>query len=392
MLTSNKSNINKINSNSETPSILFKKKLNGEKNLLINVLENKGEKEILRCLREYNKKENIIPKGYYKTQTIINHCLKINIEKNRNSKKNVYSERLSEYLNKLWRSNTIKGGMVGIYDDPIGRGTYGSVYKLCVKETECDYAVKIFFTDSNDSPTNKKEKEKLISNEIEMQLRMNKLGIGPTIYYAIECSYDSERKVMFIMDLFDNSLGRINDDDDDSSYVNYKFSAEVLRDLINKVEKMHKEGYIHFDIFPRNIFVKLKKNGNGKKTKTVETATVGDFGLSIDKNKMKSILPRLRSAISYYHMAEFHEKYPFKRSFFRDFINSSTFTYTNSDKKDTEVAEMMKQNPQVIDYITLYNLSMVDDSDDYIKIRNELTRKIKKMLGKVEEKNNKNIK
>ena len=138
----------------------------------------------------------------------------------------------------------------------LGSGAFGNV--ILASKKKYKYAIKIQNTNDPEIDYNM---------EVEIAKKMGELGIGPKIYESYYCK-DKEKYILFIVQDYING-GTLGEWIENGK----KFTPALKKQLIDKVDKMHKYGFFHNDLHDRNIFIQTYKN---KKPEIF----IGDFGLS----------------------------------------------------------------------------------------------------------------
>ena len=165
---------------------------------------------------------------------------------------------------------------------PLGRGNFANVIKVCSLINHRIYAMKILDLENNDNAS-QEDKEKYYNNEIELITKLNHQNIVK--YYK---SFTENNKIYIIMEYFDNgdlesyikALKLYNGKDEN------KNKAEIWNifyQCMAGLNYLHSMGVIHRDIKPQNIFM--------TKNKIIK---IGDFGVSA-KFKDKQILKKIIS-------------------------------------------------------------------------------------------------
>lgn len=159
----------------------------------------------------------------------------------------------------------------------IYEGTYGVVYRVCDINNDCNYVMKVqnigkFAKKANDIKLEPNVQSELDdwTREVEVTVEFNKYGIGAKIASAWLCENEFENHDGSIKrDL----LGIIVSEKWDSNMEGQPcLSRELIDKLENQVNIIHKLGYIHMDIYPKNVL--CKKNWFG----TIIDVTLTDFG------------------------------------------------------------------------------------------------------------------
>lgn len=194
--------------------------------------------------------------------------------------------------------------------DILGSGAFGTVVVSCLKN-DCHYVMKIQKIEDNKSL-------KRIEKESEIAEKMSEIEVGPQFYGSWYCEDDGI--YIIITEKWDDSLN-LNE-----IKTNWKFIYDKLEILINK---MHKNGYIHSDIFPKNILVKKDENGN------IKDLVLTDFGSAYNINDKQK--PSNIKKFFDYH-------YEFFPIFFED-----------NDIKLKDV----KNDPKLLDQAFLYHLKYI---------------------------------
>jgi len=196
------------------------------------------------------------------------------------------------YSNLEYQVNIPKRGIVKINEkclkgieikDFLGEGTTASVYKIIDKNLNenKEYVVKIVNLDaSKDDYNNDKYqeiiKEKYINfnQEAEISSLISTINIGPKIYKYWTCN-DINIGII-ITEKWDSNLREFSDSYEYKERVSILCNKNTLDKLKNKINQIHKLGYIHYDIKPENILIKL----DSKDHKSIIDITITDFGLT----------------------------------------------------------------------------------------------------------------
>ena len=128
------------------------------------------------------------------------------------------------------------------FTKPIGKGTFGEVYKATEKNSGKDYAIKKIPIDKFDND--------VINNMLLMNNCENSIK-----YYG----YFKEKNFIYlIMELCDCNLSQMIE----KKKLKIKEIKELLEQLNNAFKTMHKNSIIHRNIKPENILIKKLKNNN----------------------------------------------------------------------------------------------------------------------------------
>lgn len=139
----------------------------------------------------------------------------------------------------------------------IHEGTYGVVYQACDTEKNCNYVIKIqIIEDEDDLKTWRKE--------VEIMIKFNEYGIGPHVSAAWTCTDGTRLFGIFAAEKWDGNLG-----DGDVEKCPPKHLIDKLE---SQIKTIHKLGYVHGDIMPKNVLVKKDSKGN------ITDLTITDFG------------------------------------------------------------------------------------------------------------------
>ena len=141
----------------------------------------------------------------------------------------------------------------------IGEGAFGKVYKGIHLETKEYVAIKI--EKKSENTINRLRHESLVYDYFR-----NTIGF-PKIYKFLE----RKRDLVFIMEFLGPNLEELY------NYCNKKFTLKTVLmiaiQVLNRIETLHSEGFIHRDIKPDNFLIGVKKKKRGR-------IFLIDFGLS----------------------------------------------------------------------------------------------------------------
>jgi serine/threonine protein kinase len=120
-------------------------------------------------------------------------------------------------------------------------------------------------------------------NEATLYLLFSDNNIGPTVldtWYSVNGNLFNGYIITLKMDC---DLLKLMENTKGSKYDNYtlkeniKVKSEAIKELKYEVLKLHDLGYIHCDLMPKNILVKLEDD-------TITKMTITDFGLTDKKS------------------------------------------------------------------------------------------------------------
>lgn len=205
-------------------------------------------------------------------------------------------------------------------------GTYGSIYNVESINGDQKYVIK--FVNIYDNNAIKFKKEYNIANLFSNN------NIGPKIYAAGLCTDKNENGYIgyIIMEKWDTDLNSIWSKNKKVTNFLIKdltdcvcnFPKELIIKLKQLIEKIHKLGYIHYDINPKNILLKIKDN-------KIYDICIADFGFTnkIGKEKQNNLTDK--------------QYYDYFKEIFPDYFKDKNLTL-----KD------IKNNRKLLDYALLY--------------------------------------
>ena len=173
-------------------------------------------------------------------------------------------------------------------------------------------------------------------NEATLYLLFNDNNIGPNVldtWYTISGKLFNGYIITLKMDC---DLLKLMEDTKDSKYDNYtlkeniKVKSEAIKELKYEVLKLHDLGYIHCDLMPKNILVKLEED-------TITKMTITDFGLTDKKGHL--ITDEWINTLHTYHI----DHYPFMK-------------YTRGD---------IKAQPELLDF-QIFEIFNIEPNDTKI--------------------------
>ena len=221
------------------------------------------------------------------------------------------------------------------FNRKLGSGVYGIVNHMCKKENEldCKYAIKVQRILNNDS-------RERINKELNLIKRLSNVGIGPKFISSWEC----DDKIYTVTEVWDGDL---------TGYFDGKYKGfdgklclkSAVDKLRNQINWFHNNGYVHGDIYPKNVLVKLDMNN------VIIDVTLADFGLAdLVRNYKNGDTPVSLQTLINYH------KY-----------NPNFYYFNDLQISDAEVIK----NPMHLDEALLYYLEtkvcLLEPSSPFIK-------------------------
>lgn len=155
----------------------------------------------------------------------------------------------------------------------LAEGGFGSVYDACMEDS-CNYVIKM-------QSIKRPSRKTIFNNEVSFNARFNAKGIGPKMIARWEC----EGMGFMIMEKWDTDLWKYGRKYGRGALTKDE-NKEFLDKLRDQIRTIHNEGYVHLDIRPVNIFLKLDKLDSSK----IKDVTIADFGLMERKKDMEKIM------------------------------------------------------------------------------------------------------
>ena len=136
----------------------------------------------------------------------------------------------------------------------LGSGSFGSVWRLMDRKTKKEYAVKI------EDLTNSR-----LKNEHKIYTKLSSCAFGIP---KVKRYFESEKYCYLIMELLGKNLEQLFVENKKSFSLNVVLKFGI--DMIDILEQMHINGYIHRDIKPNNFIIGIND----------DNIYITDFGLS----------------------------------------------------------------------------------------------------------------
>lgn len=136
-----------------------------------------------------------------------------------------------------------------ILQNNIDNGTNSNIYGACIKD-DCKYILRITeFEKDYESRFNNFEEE------VEIMNKMYELGVGPKLIRSWKCEVTRKNRIL------DIGLMLIEKYDTDLKKYSKNITNNDFEKINKMIEKIHDNGYIHGDLHPKNIILKINKDG-----------------------------------------------------------------------------------------------------------------------------------
>lgn len=152
----------------------------------------------------------------------------------------------------------------------LGSGEYGEVFELC-HDQKCPYVIKVQNIYKDDIPGHSIQD---FDQEFRIHRFAYQIEIAPRIYDAWFCKPDGIAVEnpniiaigFIVMDRMDGDLSEL-------PLKSMQQKNEIIETVRSQIDKLHKFGFEHRDIFAANVFFKKNKKGQIR-------IVLGDFGLA----------------------------------------------------------------------------------------------------------------
>lgn len=142
----------------------------------------------------------------------------------------------------------------------LAEGAYGVVFDVCDNLDKCNYVMKVQLIEFEDQVTDFKK-------ELDYSTIFSKKKVSPRLYDGWLCTE--------IIDEIQFTVGiLVYEKWDGELLVNDVLSKKMLAKWKRMIKVIHKAGYVHADLYPKNILVKRDDDGE------VVDMVITDFGLS----------------------------------------------------------------------------------------------------------------
>ena len=151
--------------------------------------------------------------------------------------------------------------------DFIGTGNFSVVYDACVNEI-CMYVIKIVLIEEITFGNS-------FDDEVDIYIEMSKIGVAPKYIDSWKCfghdQDDNEVQLgVLLTEKYDTTLRAHLEE-------KQKISVDIIKLLQDKVDVIHKHGYVHNDLHSGNVMVKYNDL-------EITDIVIIDFGLAFNIN------------------------------------------------------------------------------------------------------------
>jgi serine/threonine protein kinase len=208
----------------------------------------------------------------------------------------------------------------------LGSGNHGTVLLTCLDE-QCIYAMKIIILPEIRPECSESDKDtfdiylKKAQDEIEISKLFSAHGIGPRFIDAWIC----DNIVLIVSELWDDQLKP-----------GICIEVHLLKKLTDQICKMHALGYVHGDIFEKNILVRYNERGE------LIDITLADFGTAQPIEEWKRVI--------------FIDPFGVKQSAARMYYNHHIKFRTNYFPKNNITLQKVLDDPRYLDKNTIWSL------------------------------------
>lgn len=202
---------------------------------------------------------------------------------------------------------------------PIGDGSFGSIY-LTRDAKGLEYAMKIIMLGGDEDYKMTDGVPEYFVKEMKIITELNNHNIGPKLYKSWYCGDDLH---VFGFVVTERWSGELPKDE--------CLSQLHINKLLTQIRTMHELGYVHGDVFARNILVKRNDN------RDIVDVTLTDFGSTDTIDGWKKQLSN-EWGNNYYDKFSMADQ---TRKYFTD---------------NTITVEMLREDPRYLDFAFLYHL------------------------------------
>lgn len=147
--------------------------------------------------------------------------------------------------------------------EKISAGAWGAAFVACTDASGCDRVTKLVPLSKTKAEMEKYMNKGEFEKEAAISTMMSKLGTGPLVHETFVCDVGPRPVGIIVLDRWDGSLTdaeavRIHEQNAKNQPDMYPMSHFLAQKLTDQVELLHHNGFLHFDILPKNILVKRK--------------------------------------------------------------------------------------------------------------------------------------
>lgn len=143
--------------------------------------------------------------------------------------------------------------------------SFDPIYETCVNDN-CNYVSKVMGLNTEEFREN-------FNKQVKFTKELNNIKIGPKLIANGILELDVQYGIM-VMEKWDSDLKKES----------AKLQPEHIEKLLNQIKLMHEKGYVHMDIRPENVLVKLNPE-----TKNISDITLIDFEEADTKKNMQEL-------------------------------------------------------------------------------------------------------
>lgn len=209
----------------------------------------------------------------------------------------------------------------------LGKGTFGTVHKVCLKSQprDCPYVAKKI-TIKTDGELPATFVKKLFEYEVFVTLQMGRLGIAPQFHTAFYCR-TPQLTGMVVTDLY-----HIDGDDYESLY---RSPPDLLARVYPLLARLHRHRVIHRDMGLRNLIYRIDNPQEIEGQHRITEIKLIDFGLALYFPSGEKLPKgfRVLALLDYLDLARdlYKIRNPFSQATFAKWV--APFGYTSAEVK-----------------------------------------------------------
>jgi len=217
-------------------------------------------------------------------------------------------------------------------------GAYGTVHEACLADG-CSYAVKF------QRYRSERERARILGEVSTQRVLWEQHAVGPRYVGSWQCA--EQRVVAIVTELW--AGGSL----DECEYV----PPRVVDRLEAQVRSMHRAGYLHNDMFPRNVLV--RRDGYGH----IDDATITDFGLAskmpVQGDDDEWALARARRAIEQITARDPDDATRYYSPCMVAGLISLAGNVTTRQLEDEATGALFARNPWLLDFVLVQSLRIL---------------------------------